>query len=274
MKIYFADDSRHNKNITRKGMGAIIAIGGICIESNKLSSIEKEIESICQKVGFPPNEAFKWSTSSDMWMRKNLLGDDRINFFTEILSCAKKYKVEGLVVIEDAECKTASGSTSVEHDAMTLFLERVEWHLGSTNSEGIVILSKPSGGGSDENKVLAECMKTLEEGTKYAELKRIALNVLTAPSKQIRLLQVADLITSCTTAHVAGHTKLSPFIFPKVKELLLRDYSDRIGGIGVKIHPDFKYANLYHWLLGDKYIMKHGTGHQLPLKGFLFYDGI
>ncbi len=38
----------------------------------------------------------------------------------------------------------------------------------------------------------------------------------------------------------------------------------RTGGIGLKIHPDFKYANLYHWLLGDRVWMKGPMGCKLP----------
>jgi hypothetical protein len=42
----------------------------------------------------------------------------------------------------------------------------------------------------------------------------------------------------------------SPAIFQRILPLLDRT-TDRIGGFGLKIHPDHKYANLYHWLVGD-----------------------
>jgi hypothetical protein len=44
-----------------------------------------------------------------------------------------------------------------------------------------------------------------------------------------------------------------------------RDFG-RIGGLGLKIHPDFRYANLYHWLLGDSHFVRYQSGYPLPFK--------
>ena len=38
----------------------------------------------------------------------------------------------------------------------------------------------------------------------------------------------------------------------------------RIGGVGLKIHPDLRYANLYYWLVGDDVIFKGWNGFPLP----------
>ncbi|MDE3033257.1 MAG: hypothetical protein KGI56_06295, partial [Acidobacteriota bacterium] len=37
----------------------------------------------------------------------------------------------------------------------------------------------------------------------------------------------------------------------------------RIGGFGIKIHPS-KYANIYHWLLGDEAAAIFGDWSRLP----------
>lgn len=48
---------------------------------------------------------------------------------------------------------------------------------------------------------------------------------------------------------------------------LLRREMGRIGGVGLKIHPDFSYANLYYWLLGDGHFLKRGQLYDLPYGG-------
>ena len=92
----------------------------------------------------------------------------------------------------------------------------------------------------------------------------IIVNVLFSPSRFSRLLQVASVITSCSIAAVSGENEFSPVVFASVKGLLARE-GDRIGGVGLKLHPYFMYANLYHWLLGDSHFWKSGTRFPLPL---------
>ena len=48
-------------------------------------------------------------------------------------------------------------------------------------------------------------------------------------------------------------------------KVLLRSGSGRIGGVGLKIDPDFSYANLYHWVLGDTDFWRGNLGTPLPL---------
>jgi hypothetical protein len=129
----------------------------------------------------------------------------------------------------------------------------------------MVIVARPSGGRTDEDKFLARCADIVSSGTNYSKFGQLVTNVLTMPSSHSRLLQVADLVTSTSTAMVAGHTEFAGPVFPHVK-VLLRSGSGRIGGVGLKIHPDFSYANLYHWVLGDTDFWRGNLGTPLPLK--------
>jgi hypothetical protein len=45
-----------------------------------------------------------------------------------------------------------------------------------------------------------------------------------------------------------------------------------IGGTGVKIHPDFRYANLYYWLLDDSHLRPGWKATPLPLKARPYFD--
>jgi hypothetical protein len=46
----------------------------------------------------------------------------------------------------------------------------------------------------------------------------------------------------------------------------------RIGGVGVKIQPDFSYANFYHWLLGDTHFYKGFVGVPMPIIGRPYFE--
>jgi hypothetical protein len=97
---------------------------------------------------------------------------------------------------------------------------------------------------------LANCLDIIQEGTPFVRPARIALNALSTSPHFVRLLQLADLIAGIVTSYVAGENRYSPPLMRLIGPMLASD-AGRIGGIGVKIHPDFRYVNLYHWLFGD-----------------------
>jgi hypothetical protein len=266
MDFFFADDA-YQKNPSRQGMGPLVAIGGIHVPSQAVGQLEKAIDNLCADQGFPPREEFKWSPGRELWMRDNLIGDDRQEFFIRVLNLAQDSGVKAIVVIDDTDCRTATGAASAEEDVTCLFLERVQRQLGKADHEGVVIVDRPSGGRADEDKFLASCLEILQSGTDYVKPDRITLNVLSTPSKLVRLLQTADLVASCAVAAVGGEDRFSPPVFDAIKPLLHNDMA-RIGGVGLKIHPDFRHVNLYYWLLGDTHILKRGIPYSLPQENF------
>ena len=266
----FADDSRQ-KSPSRKGMGSLVALGGLHVPADELSALEKSLQSICEKTGFPRDEQFKWSPKKNSFQRKKLDSDARMIFFREVLEAASRHHVRALVVVEDVKYKKArQDSVDHEHDVTALFLERANNCFAAAKKQGIVIIAKPGGGGKDENRFLKSCMDLLESGTSYVNFSRIAIPVATMPSRDVRILQLADLIVSSTAARIGGESSYSPEMFELVKPLFRKE-GGRIGGAGLKIHPDFKYANLYYWLLGDAVLIKGEERHDLPIAGRPFY---
>jgi len=77
-------------------------------------------------------------------------------------------------------------------------------------------------------------------------------------------------VTGCVGARVAGEHTFSPPIFEMVKPLFRRD-AGRTGGVGLKIHPDLRYLNLYHWLVGDDVFLKGWGAYPLPREGKLYF---
>jgi hypothetical protein len=263
MELWFVDDARQ-RTPSRDQMGPICAAGGICVDETRLKSLEITLDEICRHTGFPPTQEFKWSPGIELWMRTNLVADARTNFYLEIVECAREHGVVGILASIDTNFKPVTGAPNHEMDVVHLVLERIH-HQTPPNQSALVVADTPSGGNIHMNdRFVSDCLETLRTGTSALNtLDRICM-VLTCSSHLNRCLQLADVFTSCLTAYLSGETRWSPPVATALRALLRTEYG-RIGGCGVKIHPDYRYANLYHWLFGDEIIVKSNVGKPLPL---------
>jgi hypothetical protein len=272
LHIIFADDAKQSNPARPLMQGRpFVAVGGFAVDGDKLRDLENSLEEACRTAGFPPRCEFKWSPPADNWMHHNLVKEERRDFFIDVLTRAQEHGATAFVAAEDTQCATATNATSAERDVLELFLERVSTFLKKSYTTGFVIADQPGGGRKDENSFLLECLEAREQGTDYVTHECLALSVVTAQSHYVRCLQLADLIVSATLGRITGNTYAMP-IFVHILPLLDRD-GDRRGGIGLKIQPAFRYANLYHWLLGDTHYWRMGMGIPLPSnRGSLLYS--
>ncbi len=127
-------------------MGPLVAIRGILVTHEAIPALDKEIDQMCSKYGFPKGQVFKWSPGPELWMSDNLLGNRRQQFFKSLLELCENAQVKAIVVIEDANSATATGISSHDMDVTQLFLERVQNQFCSRNTTGIVVIARPSGG--------------------------------------------------------------------------------------------------------------------------------
>jgi hypothetical protein len=186
------------------------------------------------------------------------------------LKIAKDAGATGIVVMEDITKRQADATApSHEVDVTRMFLERAQSQLGP-ETHAVVIADRPGGGRKAETEFLAEALTSLRAGTSYTKLDRLALAVST-DSKLSRLLQLADIVISCATNFVAGENKWSPLIFRDGVLPMLRSDYGCVGGRGLKIHPDLRYGNLYHWLLDDEMFVRFQSGFPLPSSRFTAY---
>jgi hypothetical protein len=271
MQFFFADDSRQNKP-SRPGMRPLVATGGVSLPAASIRGVESELNELCASFGFPPREPFKWSPGPELWMRANLTGARRMDFLLGALQVVQRAEAAVIVVLEDTMARPATRALHPEQDVTTLLLERVENYFRAVGSDGVVIVDRPGGDRRAEDAFLLDCVDTLAHGTDYVKPERIALNVLSAHSQLTRLLQMADVVTSCTTAAVAGEQVFAPPVFDLVRQLFATD-GGRVGGVGLKIHPDLRYVNLYHWLVGDEYLRRSNFGEPLPMEGRPYFSG-
>jgi len=169
MDLFFADDARQN-NPTRPGMGPLVAIGGVYVPGECVGGLERALNDLCISTGFPPGEEFKWSPGRELWMRNNLVGNAREAFFLQALRLARDYGARAIIVIEDTKYKRATNTPTPEEDVTRLFLERAHWQFQSANTDGIVVVDRPSGGRADEDQFLADCLELLQSGTGMSSL--------------------------------------------------------------------------------------------------------
>lgn len=268
LKFGFADDARQNSP-TRPEMRPLAGVGGVFLDAHAVGPVERAIDALCSRAGFPPMEEFKWSPGRELWMWRELRGDQREAFFLEVLTILARHEASVVVVAVDVEARAATGADTPERDATRLFLERASNRF--LNGGGVLIVDRPSGNRAEENKFLTECVEYFQEETSFVVPDRFSLPVLVSQSRLVRMLQVADLVTSCSLSHIAGESTYSPPVFERIVPLLASEHG-RVGGVGLKIHPDLRYVNLYHWLANDEYYYRQNTGFPLPMRGKLYVD--
>lgn len=269
MLLVFADDTRQHRT-ARPGMRPLVGIGGLLVPGDVAAELERELDKLCLDTGFPKGEPFKWSPRADHWMRDSLTGQARTDFFITVLSLLRSARVKAIVVLEDIEAQPATGTDSHELDATMLFLERVHNFLERRQTHGIVVVDRPGGGRSEEEQFLSRCLEVLQSGTDYVTFYRIS-HVLSGTFNFIRLLQAADVITSCTASLVAGHETYTKPVFEHIRPLFDTTSDGLTGGAGLKIHPAGRYLNLYYWLLGDEGVWRNNIAYSLPLKGYPYF---
>ena len=263
MQLWFVDDARQ-LTPTRERMGPLCAAGAICVSEANLKNFEKALDELCRNAGFPDRQEFKWSPGRELWMRDNLTSQARTEFFQNAVTIARDHDICGTLAVVDTNHTVIAGASNHETAVVRLLLERIQ-NATSMTERALIIADTPSSGNrQNSDAFISDCLETLRTGTNaLSSLDRIAM-VLTCSSHLNRCLQFADLFTSCLTAFVSGENRWSP---PVASELrgLLRAELGRVGGCGVKIHPDYVYANLYHWLFGDDTFVRSYCGHPMPI---------
>lgn len=247
-------------------MGPLVASGGVCIQADQISSLEKTLNAMCSRCGFPTGEEFKWSPSRRLWMHAHLLSPAREEFFQAVVRTCSDHGARVIAILSDTESRTPAKYESHRDYVTAMLIERINWFARTQGTTVMVVADRPGGARGEEQHFLSDCLETLQNGTGFVRPDNMCINPVSTDSKFVRLLQAADLVTSCITAYVAGEGRYSPPLFASILPLIHR--AGRIGGVGIKIHPDFKYVNLYHWLFGDEYFFKGSTGTPLPMKGF------
>lgn len=261
MRIFFSDDS--SRTGARDGMGRLEAFGGIHVADEVLGPLEERIMEARAAAELPPDAELKWSPSPGNPLR-DMDEETRRDLYCSVLNAVAEVDGTAIVAVVD------TGRTSIEGDealnwAVKFVFERFNTDLAKREEWGIVIPDQPGGGLEQEYEFLENFMSMVQEGTDYSPGDRILLNALPTPSRFVHHLQVADVVTSVTSAMVAGQYRYAAPVFEWVRPVMLRNAVGYIGGTGLKLFPR-ELVNLYHWLLGEDAFTKarSGLGNPLP----------
>jgi len=257
LSILFGDDSVQKGH--REGMDRVVSFGGVIVPGENLADLGSSLDEVCKRARFPAGEEFKWSPNRNHWMFKGLVGDDRLGFQQAILETAGAHNARALIVSCD-EALSKIPRNWAEKDCVEYALERYSKYCNDNNMSGLIITDVPRGDRRSEYQFLEETWENLTSGNNYVLQDALIPFVLTAASKYVRHLQLADLVVGVTTAMVAGAEEYSAPLFPLVKTLLLTNAtSGLIGGTGLKVFKG-ECHNLYHHVLGEDRYFRYGTG--------------
>lgn len=257
----FVDDAEQLKP-TRERMGSLCCYGAVLVSGRELRPLEQAINSLRCEFGFPAKEIFKWSPRRGSWLHGQLIGDRREEFWRRLFTTATAHGVLARVVISDRTYAPARSGTTHEQATLQLLLERLNISLASARAPGLLHLDRPGGGAAQRSGLVKSCEYVREVGTEYGPASRLAPRAYVVDMRHSPLMQLADVVSSCALGLVGGNQyaeALASDLLP-----LLEDRCGRRGGIGLKIHPDFVYRNLYRWLLGDVVHMNHRQATALP----------
>lgn len=259
MRIFFTDDSETNGD--RDGMGRLVAHGGLHVGEEALGPLEEDLENILDDLGIPRDTEIKWSPAPGNHIREELDGDTRRELYQRCLGSAREYEAQAIVAIIDTG-RTTMGTDPAARWTLKFVFERLNTQLEKREEFGLVVTDKPGG---DEMEFLENFVGWVQEGTEYSPGERVLLNALPSPSRFVRHLQLADLVTAVTTAMVAGYYRYASPVFDEIKPLLITNALGKVGGTGLKLFPD-ELINLYHWVLEENAFTKarHGMGIRLP----------
>lgn len=227
---------------------------------------ERALQELCLEYGFPAEERFKWSPGRELWMRDNLQDAARQDFFLRVLDALGELGCKAIVVLVDSSfaCATSRIEIGRDLDAVRYLIRRTAEWLSEVDEFGVMLMDQPGGGPAQQHEFSSNCARYTANVSAGDGGRRIVVAPVATDSGLVRLLQAADLVTSCTLAHVSGELTYSPPIFEAIRDLLWRA-DRRVGDVGLVIRPSFRYLNLYRWLLGDGSYKRGSLEAPLPL---------
>lgn len=261
MRLIFLDDSVQSQPAKRRGIGELIALGGVVVPEEQLVGYADDLSAIKARLGMPNDQEIKWKPSKGSFLARvdsGTVADLR----QSMIDAAVARDIKSVTVVLDHQLAFNDRSPSdVGRQILDWVYDVVTILLKVKNDRGIVIADKPGGGAAEERRWLADTLKLTNDGTSFSRPERIALPVLTAGSHHVPHLQLADLVVAATTAAVAGRPS-GLALTSGLHQLAHKNRHGTAGGAGLKLWPP-DLVDLYWWLFGEAEYWRSGKATPL-----------
>lgn len=125
MQLWFVDDARQLTPTRRGDRSVVCSWSDLCLGAN-LRSFENALDTLCRSTGFPDGQEFKWSPGRALWMRDNLSGEARTEFFLNAVAIARDHGICGTLTVVDTNHTVITGASNHETAVVRLLLERIQ----------------------------------------------------------------------------------------------------------------------------------------------------
>jgi len=230
VNILFIDDTEQlNKQY--------VGIGGVIFHDDYLNNLFILFNQKKASHSIPPEEEIKWSPPKNSWIAKNLIDDNRILAYSDILGLVRSFN--GKIIVAVIQRDTSKQSLiEAKWKCIEFVTERFQFYLQThEDRKGLIIADFP-GSGKEEKKLLQDYYQLLEKGTKYVKPSNIVMNLLTTESHLNPALQVADLVVGITTGMCTPQRNYALQYWEIVKHNFHRNQNGEVMGCGLKVFPN------------------------------------
>jgi hypothetical protein len=269
--VLFLDDSQYKQ-------GALFGHCGFVCGQHELRPLTDALGEVKQQHGVPSDVELKWSPDPSHYLRTKFTGA-RQELYNDALALLDKHgcrvlgaihflsECYGPAVYNWPEKKTALWATKQQ---LTFLAERFQINDLEEHDDVGAIINDDFQNRADEDAVIEAVSLTMAWGTEYSSFDRICLPPLTANSKVLAGLQLADLTAGVLVGALGGNVYSKALFDTVAQNLMWNPHKGSIGwaemfssatlGYGLKIFPtDYRGSvNSLFQELDKKYIMSLG----------------
>lgn len=229
MNILFIDDTEQlNKQY--------VGVGGVILRDDSLNNLCALFKSKKESYGIPAEAEIKWSPPKSSWLRQNLIDENRISAYSDILDLVRSFNGKVIVAVVKRD-DIKQSIIEAKWKCLEFVTERFQFFLQAQEDRNGIIIADFPGSGREEKELLQNYHQLLEKGTHYVRPKNIVMNLLTTESHLNPALQLADLIVGITTGMCTPKRDYALPYWDIVKHSLHCNQNGEVMGCGLKIFP-------------------------------------
>jgi len=229
VNILFIDDTEQLKK-------QYVGVGGVILRDDSINTLCALFRRKKELHGIPTEVEIKWSPPKSSWLRQNLIDENRISVYLDILDLLRSFDGKIIVaVIKRDELKQSV--IEAKWKCIEFVTERFQFFLQEHEDRNGIIIADFPGSGREEKELLQNFYQLLEKGTYYVRPKNIVMNLLTTESHLNPALQLADLVVGITTGMCTPQRDYALPYWDTIKGNLHCSQNGEVMGCGLKVFP-------------------------------------